>query len=99
MVPYKNYLKSFLSCFVVGYYWRDFTGEIPSDALPGGTDISGKPIFIGQIFNLIFLIPAKIYVNDSKAYYEYGGLEHSTTDNIKVNTTESFFFDNPNIVF
>lgn len=70
----------------LGYYWRDYTGEIPPDALPGGTDINGKPVYIGQIFNLRFLIPAKIYEDDKTAYYEYGGKEHSVTDNIKVTT-------------
>ncbi|KAF2879110.1 hypothetical protein ILUMI_27058 [Ignelater luminosus] len=76
------------NCNVEGYYWRDYTGETPADALAGGTDVNGKPIYIGQIFNLRFLIPAKIYENDKTAYYEYGGPEHSIKDNIKILCTQ-----------
>ncbi|KAJ3642676.1 hypothetical protein Zmor_025437 [Zophobas morio] len=33
-----------------GYYWRDYTGEIPEDAFPGGHDLNSKPTYIGQAF-------------------------------------------------
>lgn len=69
-------------CFL-GYYWRDFAGDIPKDAYPGGKDIKGNPIYIGQIYDR-FLIPAKIYEGEKNAYYEYGGSEHKATINIKV---------------
>ncbi|XP_063922957.1 uncharacterized protein LOC135137267 [Zophobas morio] len=33
-----------------GYYWRDYTGEIPEDAFPGGLDSNSKHTYIGQAF-------------------------------------------------
>jgi hypothetical protein len=32
------------------YYWREYTGEIPKDAIVGGRDIDGKNIYIGQAY-------------------------------------------------
>ncbi|RZC33547.1 DUF3421 domain containing protein, partial [Asbolus verrucosus] len=32
------------------YYWRDYNGKIPEDALPGGKDANGKNVYIGQIY-------------------------------------------------
>ncbi|KAF2879111.1 hypothetical protein ILUMI_27059 [Ignelater luminosus] len=75
-------------CNVGGYYWRDFTGDIPLDALPGGTDINGHPIFIAQVFSENLLAPAKVYINDPKAYYAYEGEELHTADNIKILCTK-----------
>ncbi|XP_044252980.1 uncharacterized protein LOC123003961 [Tribolium madens] len=34
------------------YYWRDYYGEIPDDALPGGYDRNLEPTYIGQLFVL-----------------------------------------------
>lgn len=34
----------------MNYYWRDYTGIIPSDAVPGGTDINKVTTYIGQGF-------------------------------------------------
>lgn len=34
------------------YYWRDYHGKIPSDAIEGGRDIRGHPTYIGQAFVL-----------------------------------------------
>ncbi|KAK5641553.1 hypothetical protein RI129_010100 [Pyrocoelia pectoralis] len=72
---------------VEGYYWRDFNGTVPSDAYPGGTDVTGKPIFIGQVFDK-YLIPAKIYSNDKQAYYEHGGSEYKATQHVKILCTQ-----------
>ncbi|XP_063922988.1 uncharacterized protein LOC135137293 [Zophobas morio] len=33
-----------------GYYWRDYTGEIPEDAFPAGLDANTKPTYIGQAY-------------------------------------------------
>ncbi|KAJ3642674.1 hypothetical protein Zmor_025435 [Zophobas morio] len=45
-----------------GYYWRDYTGEIPDDALPGGHDINKKATFIGQAFlSNVGIVPGTIY--------------------------------------
>ncbi|RZC36411.1 DUF3421 domain containing protein, partial [Asbolus verrucosus] len=32
------------------YYWRDYTGTIPEDAVVGGKDVNGKDIYIGQAY-------------------------------------------------
>ncbi|KAF5297400.1 hypothetical protein FQR65_LT01331 [Abscondita terminalis] len=89
------FLSTTLFCIIIvtegrhvpGYYWRDFDGTIPDDALPGGIDSTNKPIYIGQVF-ATYLIPAKIYSNDKQAYYEYGGKEFSVTENIKILCTQ-----------
>ncbi|KAF5302556.1 hypothetical protein FQR65_LT00928 [Abscondita terminalis] len=54
------------------YYWQDFEGEIPTDAFPGGKDVNGKPIYVGQVFFASKLLPAKIYEHDKKAYFAWG---------------------------
>jgi len=43
------------------YYWRDYVEEIPSDAIPGGFDSSGKPIYIGQALHHQNLLVGTIY--------------------------------------
>ncbi|KAF5299416.1 hypothetical protein FQA39_LY11562 [Lamprigera yunnana] len=71
-------------CFLYEeYYWQDFQGVIPKNALAGGKDINGKPIYIGQVLYASKLLPAKIYGNDNKAYYTWG-VEYSTTKDIKI---------------
>jgi hypothetical protein len=53
----------------VDYYWRDYNGLIPEDALPGGRDINGKDTYIGQIYMHGFglfigqIIPGKLEIN------------------------------------
>ncbi|XP_068917934.1 uncharacterized protein [Tenebrio molitor] len=32
------------------YYWREYTGEVPEDAILGGRDINGNNIYIGQAY-------------------------------------------------
>ncbi|KAF5297401.1 hypothetical protein FQR65_LT01332 [Abscondita terminalis] len=76
-----------ISRFAIGYYWRDFDGTVPEDALPGGLDNTNKRIYIGQVF-ATYLIPAKIYTNDKNAYYEYGGKEFNVTENVKILCTQ-----------
>ncbi|KAJ3659097.1 hypothetical protein Zmor_010804 [Zophobas morio] len=34
------------------YYWREYTGQIPEDAVEGGKDLRGNPTYIGQAFVL-----------------------------------------------
>ncbi|XP_018562464.1 uncharacterized protein LOC108904403 [Anoplophora glabripennis] len=33
-----------------GYYWRDYTGMIPEDAVEGGHDKNNIPTYIGQVY-------------------------------------------------
>ena len=73
---------------MTGYYWRDFDGSIPQDAYPGGRDINNRSIYIGQVLSNNLLIPAKIYYNKSKAFYEYAGKEYESEDNVKVLCTQ-----------
>ncbi|KAK4886676.1 hypothetical protein RN001_002947 [Aquatica leii] len=47
------------------YYWRDYVGIIPNDALPGGFDKSRARTYIGQILTKDLLLPATIH-NGSK---------------------------------
>ncbi|KAH0820345.1 hypothetical protein GEV33_002446 [Tenebrio molitor] len=39
-----------ISYSVRDYYWREYTGEIPIDAIVGGKDANGKGIYIGQAY-------------------------------------------------
>ncbi|XP_018570726.1 uncharacterized protein LOC108910566 [Anoplophora glabripennis] len=32
------------------YYWRDYTGDIPRDAVPGGRDVNHRPTYIGHVY-------------------------------------------------
>ncbi|RZC40625.1 DUF3421 domain containing protein [Asbolus verrucosus] len=44
------------------YYWRDYTGEIPRDAVPGGLDINGRTTYVGQAYwNKWGILPGTIY--------------------------------------
>ena len=36
--------------FFLDYYWREYTGTIPDDALVGGQDINKKDVYIGQAY-------------------------------------------------
>ncbi|KAF5299434.1 hypothetical protein FQA39_LY11580 [Lamprigera yunnana] len=66
-----------------GYYWKDFKGEVPDDAIKGGKSANGEPIYIGQVLHYDKLLPAKILTNDNKAYFAWNA-EQSTTENIKI---------------
>jgi len=53
---------------VKDYYWREYRGIIPHDAVPGGTDKAGLPIYIGQAFvPSAGLLPACIYYGNTTA--------------------------------
>ena len=76
----------FLPCnynTILGYYWREYTGVIPDDAVEGGQAANGLPIYIGQVLYADKLIPAKIYSNDAKAYFAWN-VEQSATLNVKI---------------
>lgn len=59
---------------VSNYYWRDYTGIIPSDAFPAGLDINNSPTYVGQGFvkdtGMLTgtIYPSQIYLNVT-----YGG--------------------------
>ncbi|KAK4877865.1 hypothetical protein RN001_010371 [Aquatica leii] len=62
-VKCRNYSTS----YVLGYYWRDFYGTVPLDAVPGGLDEEGDVTFIGQVYIKEYeLLPGTIYHGCSK---------------------------------
>lgn len=72
----------FIIIFISDYYWRDYTGNIPNDALPGGRDAEGRLTYIAQVLYEKLLVPGEI--RDGKAYFEYGFQQFATTENVKV---------------
>ena len=44
------------------YYWREYTGVVPPDAVPGGRDANGQITYIGQAYSEGYgLMIAQIY--------------------------------------
>ncbi|KAJ3617368.1 hypothetical protein MTP99_007097 [Tenebrio molitor] len=44
------------------YYWRDYYGTIPDDAVPAGKDSHGHPLYVGLVYIRGFeLLPATIF--------------------------------------
>ncbi|KAF2897472.1 hypothetical protein ILUMI_08702 [Ignelater luminosus] len=67
------------------YYWREYVGIIPEDAVEGGTDQSGNPTYVGQAyFDHIGLLPAIIFPACRKAYTTAYFSELTTDKNIKI---------------
>ncbi|KAF2884631.1 hypothetical protein ILUMI_21539 [Ignelater luminosus] len=73
---------------VEGYYWREYTGELPQDAVPGGLDKHGKTTYIGQALHIFppngKLIPGKIDADEKKMYYAWNDIKHVVTKNVKI---------------
>ncbi|XP_063918787.1 uncharacterized protein LOC135134108 [Zophobas morio] len=52
-----------------GCYWRDYTGEIPKDAFPGGHDSNGQTTYIGQAYLAdAGVVPANLFRGQSGMY-------------------------------
>lgn len=74
----------------INYYWRDYTGDIPKDAVPGGTDANGDTTYIGQGFVIdIGLIPGVIYPSQKYITVPTFGVRKVDTY-IKVSRTINF---------
>ncbi|KAF2879112.1 hypothetical protein ILUMI_27060 [Ignelater luminosus] len=69
---------------IEGYYWREYRGFVPEDALPGGRDTDKRTTYIAQILHDKLLIPGEIRDNEKRAYYEWGFQEFAATENIKI---------------
>lgn len=76
---------------IEGYYWRDYTGIIPSDAVAGGANSHGVITYIGQTLNPSLdinhpadILPGMINGNMKKILYEYAGAERSATEDVKI---------------
>ncbi|KAF5302552.1 hypothetical protein FQR65_LT00924 [Abscondita terminalis] len=76
-------LQETLSLVTEDYHWKEYRGEVPKDAVPGGTSLNGQPIYIGQVLYADKLLPAKIYQNDDKAYFAWN-TEQKASTNIKI---------------
>ncbi|KAF5280048.1 hypothetical protein FQR65_LT03303 [Abscondita terminalis] len=67
------------------YYWRDYIGHIPNDAIEGGRDKLGKAVYVGQaFFKNIGLLPTTIYSNSPNIQITAGGKVFSSNQNIKI---------------
>nr|XP_023016654.1 uncharacterized protein LOC111505969 [Leptinotarsa decemlineata] len=64
----------------VPYYWRDYTGFIPSDAIPGGLDLNHETTYIGQGFvGNVGIIPGIIYPGQREIYVPEHGVKKVDT--------------------
>ncbi|KAF5271205.1 hypothetical protein FQA39_LY08212 [Lamprigera yunnana] len=70
------------------FYWRDYNGDVPKDALPGGMNREHKPTYIGQAVSQGVLVPGEIIGGVKKMYYfgDYSG--RIETENIKIFCTK-----------
>lgn len=67
------------------YYWRDYVGIIPNDAVQGGTDKAGNPTYVGQAYIRNFeLLPVTIFPGCMFANTTAHGAEITTDKNIKI---------------
>jgi hypothetical protein len=64
------------SCTDANYYWREYTGKIPPDAVVGGADINGENVYIGQAYvKNSGLIPAQINAGVKEVYAPIKGAQ------------------------
>ncbi|KAJ3636612.1 hypothetical protein MTP99_000141 [Tenebrio molitor] len=64
------------SCTDANYYWREYTGKIPADAVVGGADINGENVYIGQAYvKNSGLIPAQINAGVKEVYAPIKGAQ------------------------
>ena len=76
------------SAFFLVYYWRDYAGTIPQDAVLGGRNEHGDKIYIGQAYvPNVGLIVSEIYKGLDEVEIPYHGIE-TIDSNIKVSTIE-----------
>ncbi|KAF2897471.1 hypothetical protein ILUMI_08701 [Ignelater luminosus] len=70
---------------VPDYYWREYVGIIPEDAVEGGTDEFDNPTYVGQAyFEQFGLLPAIIFPACRKAHTTAHTSEVTTDKNIKI---------------
>jgi hypothetical protein len=71
--------------FPIDYYWRDFKGKIPEDAVEGGLSPSGRPFYVAQAyFPKTGLLPANVFPGKSEALSSGLGKEMKTNAHVKV---------------
>jgi hypothetical protein len=83
LVTYKPFDAA--TIFVLlDYYWRDYTGEIPDDAVPGGYDRNLESTYIGQLFVINHgLLTTRIYKGQKSVMASRCGI-HTSCESIKV---------------
>nr|XP_022906825.1 uncharacterized protein LOC111418516 [Onthophagus taurus] len=57
------------------YYWRDYNGSIPNDAIAVDDDL-----YIGQIYSHSSVIPGSLFPERNKFIYEYIGQREAKSD-------------------
>nr|XP_015837640.1 PREDICTED: uncharacterized protein LOC107398348 isoform X2 [Tribolium castaneum] len=78
-----SYTRQYL-CLQENYYWRQYTGDVPEDAVVGGEDINSKNIYIGQAYvKNGGLIVCQIFPGIKQVYVPFGGIK-TVEANIKV---------------
>ncbi|RZC38604.1 DUF3421 domain containing protein, partial [Asbolus verrucosus] len=76
------------------YYWQDYDGCIPTDAIVGGQDSNGTNIYIGQVYvRSKGLMVAQINVGDTEVYAAINGIQ-KVDSNIKIlcGNQENFYW-------
>ncbi|XP_044262490.1 uncharacterized protein LOC123009958 [Tribolium madens] len=72
-------------CLQKDYYWRQYTGEVPKDAVVGGQDINHKDIYIGQAYvKNEGLIVAQIFPDRKEVYAPIKGIKKIEGNIIKI---------------
>lgn len=66
------------------FYWRDYKGIIPKDALAAGYDSENETTYVAQVLHENLLIPGEINDSDKRAYYEWALQKYEATENVKV---------------
>lgn len=81
---------TFIAIFL-DYYWRQYLGEIPPDAIVGGHDVNGKETYIGQAYiyhaklsSRVALIPVEIIPGIPSVNIPIFGVKENTTTDVKV---------------
>ncbi|KAF5285171.1 hypothetical protein FQA39_LY16738 [Lamprigera yunnana] len=98
----RNILLCFLyavqthSSIIADYYWRDYEGSIPCDALQGGADKFGHYTYIGQVAaldpnssDLPDIVSAIIYKDHEYAYAAYHGRVFKSNKGVKILCTST----------
>ncbi|RZC33802.1 uncharacterized protein BDFB_010403 [Asbolus verrucosus] len=58
------------------YFWREYTGSIPEDAVVGGNDINGNDVYIGQAYvKNEGLVVVQIYPGVKEVYAPMKGIK------------------------
>lgn len=70
---------------ILGYYWRDFNGTVPRDAIKVAQKTSFEPVYIGQgYFEGVGLLPGMLKNGMMEMSVAAQGRVYTTAKNIKV---------------